>query len=145
MKSAETGQNNEKHHLFSDVLTVRQRDIDSFGHVNHSVYLTYAEESRWRWYYESRFRETFDGGIVIAEAKVDFLRPITYPNEVKIETYVHTLGNSSLHFYHELSLSNAPELVCTKIDLKAVFFDFNTKKPTRMPEGVRKKLGFSEP
>ncbi|MEO6154933.1 MAG: thioesterase family protein, partial [Thermomonas sp.] len=36
--------------LFQHALEPRWRDLDAFGHVNNSNFLTYLEEARIRWF-----------------------------------------------------------------------------------------------
>lgn len=124
-------------HLFTDTIPVRARDIDIFDHVNNSVYLTYMEEARWKWFMACGFHERYKEGLAIVEARLEFKRPITFPNDVLVETYGHPPGRTSFMVHHTLSLASEPEKICTTADIKIVFFDLKTQKPIPMPDYFR--------
>lgn len=124
-------------HLFTSTIPVRARDIDIFNHVNNSVYLTYMEEARWQWFFESGFHEKFRDGLAIVDAHLQFKRPITFPNDIIVETYGHEPGRSSFTVHHTISVTSEPEKICTSADIKIVFFDLKTLKPISMPDYFR--------
>jgi acyl-CoA thioester hydrolase len=123
--------------LSTNKIQVRARDIDIFNHVNNSVYLTYMEEARWKWFFACGFQEKFKDGLAIVEARLEFKKPITFPNEVIVETYAHTLGRTSFTVHHKLSITEDPEKICTLADIKIVFFDLKTQKPIPIPDYFR--------
>lgn len=126
--------------LSTDLIPVRARDIDIFNHVNNSVYLTYMEEARWKWFLEQGFREKLKDGMAIVEARLAFKRPIVFPNNILIKTYLAEVGKTSFTVHHQLSLEEDPETLCTTADIKIVFFDLQTLKPILIPEFFREKF-----
>lgn len=127
-------------HLFSDKIPVRARDIDIFDHVNNSIYLTYMEETRWHWFQKTGLMQDFKDGLAIVEAKIEFKKPIEYPNDVCIETFVYPPGRSSFTVHHKLSTAKNPQEICTTADIKIVFFDLQTKKAIPIPEKFKKLI-----
>ena len=58
-------------------MRIRWRDVDSYGHVNNAVYLTYLEEARDRW-----VEETLpDTNFVIVRIAIDFRRELALEDE----------------------------------------------------------------
>jgi acyl-CoA thioester hydrolase len=58
-------------------LQIRWRDVDSYGHVNNAVYLTYLEEARDRWV-ETALPDT---NFVIVRIAIDFRRELALDDE----------------------------------------------------------------
>ena len=79
---------------FSYTLTIRWRDIDSFGHVYHATYLTYLEEGR------DRFLEPIFGAppvYVVVRIEMDFLRELRLePREATVTIEVEKVGRTSV-------------------------------------------------
>jgi acyl-CoA thioester hydrolase len=58
-------------------MRIRWRDVDSYGHVNNAVYLTYLEEARDRW-----VEETLpDTDFVIVRIAIDYRRELALDDE----------------------------------------------------------------
>jgi len=58
-------------------MRIRWRDVDSYGHVNNAVYLTYLEEARDRW-----VEETLPGtNFVIVRIAIDYRRELALADE----------------------------------------------------------------
>jgi acyl-CoA thioester hydrolase len=56
---------------------IRWRDVDSYGHVNNAVYLTYLEEARDRW-----AETTLPGtNFVIVRIAIDYRRELSLEDE----------------------------------------------------------------
>ena len=53
--------------------TVRFRDVDSVGHVNNAVYLTYMEEARIAFLSQASEEDAL--GMVVARIEIDFRSP----------------------------------------------------------------------
>ena len=65
--------------------------MDSFGHINHTVYLTYIEDARIalfkRWNLKDNKRS-----LIVASVKIDFLNQIRHPSELIIRQRFRALG-----------------------------------------------------
>jgi len=61
---------------------IRWRDVDSYGHVNNAVYLTYLEEARDRW-----VEQTLpDTNFVIVRVAIDYRRELSLGDEEVVVT-----------------------------------------------------------
>ena len=95
-------------------------DMDGFGHVNNIIYLKWCETSRIElfrsiWNYKiGNMEEVLErGGVgpILANFNMDYKYPVKYPDEIKIETYLTHIGNSSMGIGHELFSLNNNKLV----------------------------------
>lgn len=90
-------------------LQIRFKDLDSVGHVNNAVHLTYFEMGRVD--YINRYLGDFDPantGFVIVHSEVDYKKPIYLNSKVEITTKITRVGKTSFTFLHTLEdLENA--------------------------------------
>ena len=95
-------------------------DMDGFGHVNNIIYLKWCETSRIElfrsiWNYKiGNMEEVLErGGVgpILANINMDYKYPVKYPDEIRIETYLTHIGNSSMGIGHELFSQNTDKLV----------------------------------
>ena len=72
---------------------IRWRDVDSYGHVNNAVYLTYLEEARDRW-----VETTLPGtNFVIVRVAIDYRRELSLEDQDVVVTCRGTgYGTSSI-------------------------------------------------
>ncbi|MBR3950796.1 MAG: acyl-CoA thioesterase [Bacteroidaceae bacterium] len=83
------------HHSYP--LQLRFNDIDSLGHVNNSVYFTFYDLGKSR-YFEAVKKQSIDwrkADVVIANVNADFLSPIYSYEQVAVETCCIEIGNRS--------------------------------------------------
>ncbi len=117
-------------------LQIRYGDLDTLGHVNNAVYLTYFELGRVLFF--RKYLKNFDEktvSFVIARIEVDFRKSIMMDREVYLETSIETVGNSSFTFAHRIT-GEDPEDVYATGKVVAVSIDGN-RKPTKVPEELR--------
>jgi acyl-CoA thioester hydrolase len=73
-------------------LTILEKHLDTFGHVNNATYLELFEEARWDWihgngYGLAKIRETGQGPTIL-EIQLRFKRELRNRTSVIIETFV---------------------------------------------------------
>jgi acyl-CoA thioester hydrolase len=76
--------------IFEYPLQIRERHLDTFGHVNNAVYLEIFEEARWdiinkRGYGLKRIRETGHGPVIL-EVNLKFLKELALGQKVTLRT-----------------------------------------------------------
>ena len=80
--------------VFEHQVSVRWRDTDALGHVNHVVFLTYLEEGRDAFYVQALGR---DPHYVVARAEVDWRAEVRYADrELRVRIEVERVGTTSL-------------------------------------------------
>ncbi|CAM4109924.1 Thioesterase superfamily protein 5 [Bordetella tumbae] len=77
-------------------LPMRWGDADTLNHMNNTVYFRMMEEARMRMLYGSGMALPSAQGFILAHASCDFVRPFTYPCDVRITHKVTRIGRSSL-------------------------------------------------
>ena len=90
-------------------IKTRWKDMDSFGHVNNAVFLTYIEDARITFFKRWNLR-SLKKSLIVASIKIDFLSQIQHPSEMIIGQRISRIGNSSFDIHSAIYLqgSNKP-------------------------------------
>jgi acyl-CoA thioester hydrolase len=123
---------------------VRFRDIDSMGHVNNVVYLTYFEEGR-KEFVRSLFGivNPEDYNFILANISCDFLKPIKISDTVSLEIWVGEIGQKRFDFIYWLVGKDEKDdesVVYAKGRSVQVFFDYKKNTALPIPEQIRQKI-----
>lgn len=80
--------------LFQTLIQVRGYELDGYGHVNHAVYLNYAEYARWKiveeLFGESNYFQKHHLFPVIAKIEANYKKPCFHSEWISVETHLHT-------------------------------------------------------
>ena len=80
--------------VFEHQVSLRWRDVDALGHVNHAVFLTYLEEGRDAFYVQALGR---DPHYVVARAEIDWRAEVRYADrQLRVRIEVERVGTTSL-------------------------------------------------
>ena len=125
-------------------INVRFRDIDSMGHVNNAVYITYFEEGR-KEFLNSVFgiKKPEDYNFILAHISCDFLKPIKIGDKVFLEIWVGEIGNKRFDFKYTLLKNDVIDnesLVCAEGRSVQVFFDYKQNTTLTIPSNIREQL-----
>ncbi|HKD98790.1 MAG TPA: thioesterase family protein [Micromonosporaceae bacterium] len=116
---------------------VRWSDLDAYGHVNNARVLTLYEEARVAMMFVDA-REagltSFEEGIVIHRHEIDYLRPIDYGRDVRIEMWIEELRPSRFTVAYELYAADA---LASRAKSVCVPFDLAAGRPRRLSEAER--------
>lgn len=122
-------------------IPIRFADIDTFGHVNNAVYLTYFEIARSSYWDEVVHWEWNKMGIIIGRAEINYLKPIGLNDRVFAYVRTSRIGNSSFDLdYALVKISNGSEEICTTGSTVCVTFDYNLNSSSNIPEAHRLKM-----
>ena len=72
----------------------RWKDMDSFGHVNNAVFLTYIEDARIMYFKRWNITEK-KRSLIVASIKIDYLRQIEHPSDLIVGQKISRIGYSS--------------------------------------------------
>jgi acyl-CoA thioester hydrolase len=131
--------------LFRHRLSVRFRDCDALGHVNHAVYLTYCEQARfvlWRAQLQFAVRPpaAHSGpGFILARAEVDYRSQVRYGDEIEVQLSLAGIGRTSFTYTYELK-DVATGRVVASAKTVLVLFDYVEQKPVPIDAEMRVKL-----
>ena len=79
---------------FNHHIQTRWKDMDSFGHINNAVYLTYIEDARTKLFKHWNITNQ-NKSIIVASLKIDFITPIKHPSKLNIGSRITRIGASS--------------------------------------------------
>ena len=123
--------------LFRHAIEPRWRDLDAFGHVNNSNFLTYLEESRIQWFRTlGRDWVTAEIAPLLAAVHIDYRAPIGYPSSIAVELFASRIGNTSVTLGHRIVAEDGT-LHCDGHAV-VVWVDRRSGKSRPLPEGVRR-------
>ena len=123
-------------------LQVRFRDIDAFGHVNNAVFFSYVELARIRYLIDVlRPDQPFERmPLILARVELDYRSPITFGEEVLVETRVERIGRTSFGMSHRMTVAADDRLV-GDVQSVLVTYDYAAARPMPVPDDWRRLLG----
>jgi acyl-CoA thioester hydrolase len=122
--------------VFEHEVTVRWRDVDGLGHVNHAVFLTYLEEGRDAFYTRTLGA---DPNYVVVRLEVDLRAEVRYPDRrVTVRIEVERIGTTSLTT-RETIVTPAGE-TAAQARVVTVRWDAGQRKPVPWDDADRARL-----
>lgn len=120
-------------------LALRWSDQDLLGHVNNAKIMTLVEEARVRSVVQLQQDSRWNGPLdmVLRTSQTDFLRPVMYTGDVKVNVWISRIGNTSFVMQHELVQDDA---VCVTVEAVVVMFDNTKQVPMVIPDHIRSAL-----
>ncbi len=122
--------------LFAET-EVRYRDLDTFKHVNNSVYPSYMEFGRLK--YMHRFLEGMidwkEKGFILGTNHIVYVHPLFLFDQVRIYTGVGKIGNRSVTFVNLLTNGAGKHVAYAYSVL--VSYNFEEEKSIPVPEEWR--------
>src|SRR5262249_35825606 len=108
-------------------VTVRFRDCDAMGHVNHAVYFTYFEQCRLTCWRELTGQANPFTRVIIARAECDYRSQSVFGDELEVRMTVGRIGRSSFELVYEIAQAATGQKVA---DGKTVMvsFDYGANK-----------------
>jgi acyl-CoA thioester hydrolase len=128
-------------------IEVRFRDIDAFGHVNNSAFVTYIEQARVRFLIDVLAVDVIQSlPIILAALRVDFRAPILFGQQIEIGTRVDWIGNSSFSMSHEMTArtDGGASTVVAEASTVLVAYDYESEGPIPVPGAWRSAFAAHE-
>jgi thioesterase III len=130
-------------HLYD--LTIHERHLDTFGHVNNAMYLDLLEEARWDLITRNGYGldeiKRRQAGPTIVEINLRFVREIRNRERVTVKSWTESYTGKICKFAQQML--NEKEELCCEATFVVGLFDMQARKlllPT--PEWLR-ALGLS--
>jgi len=120
-------------------------DMDAFGHVNNTRYLTWFEDARIAWFEACDVMAdmTVPGkvgvGPILASTSCRFLRPVAYPDEITTETRAVNMGRSSFTMAYRVHSKRLGAVVAAG-DGVVVMVDYATGKSVPISTALRARI-----
>jgi acyl-CoA thioester hydrolase len=114
--------------------TVRFRDVDSMGHVNNAVFLTYIEEARIAYLLPFGAEVT---NMILARVEIDFRAPLRVGDELEIGVRPSGVGTKSFELEYVVRSADA---VAAEAKTVIVSFDYESGRSVDVPQAWREAL-----
>ena len=133
----------EPHPVSETRIGVRTSELDSFGHVNHAVYLTYFEHARFEALTRAGFSwsvlEERGWAIFVVRVEVDYLAEAKREDRLLIRTWAESFRRTSMVLAQEMVRDDGSATVVSRARVTAVWIGPD-RKPVRVPDEVRRGL-----
>ena len=113
-------------------------DMDAFGHVNNVMYYRYMESARIRYMDELNIFQ-HDVYTVVASNQCKYIRPVFYPDQLKIGARVEEMRNSALRMSY-LLWSEQQQAIVALGEAVMVCVDKENMLKLPIPEIIRQKV-----
>jgi acyl-CoA thioester hydrolase len=120
-------------------VSVRFRDCDSMGHVNHAVYFTYLEQCRLTFWRELTGWPSPHTRVILARAECDYRAPAHFGDELEVRLNVGEIGRSSFVLLYEI-VTVAGERVIATGKTVMVSYDYDAARSVPLPPETRALL-----
>lgn len=122
---------------------VRMPELDSFGHVNHAVFLNYLEHARFDALRQAGFSWEVladrNWAIFVVRVEIDYLSEARREDELIVRTWADSFRRTSMIFAQEIVRADNPAVAVAKARVTAVWIGPD-RKPMRAPDEIRKRL-----
>ncbi|WP_269531808.1 thioesterase family protein [Chitinimonas sp. BJYL2] len=128
--------------LGTERFPMRWGDMDALGHLNNTLYFRFCEETRVRWLDARGWRvDTAAGaGPILAATSCQFRVPLVYPCDIRIETSVARIGNSSFTLRHRICRDDQPDITAAEAEAVIVWCDYASGSSLPLPDALRQQL-----
>ena len=108
---------------------MRWSDMDAYGHVNNTAYLSYLEQARVSMFFD-RDESSFSRGTVVGHHEITYLRPVIYhPEPLRLELWVDQVRGASFRVLYDVFDGDT---LAAQAATKLVTFDFSSDRPRRL-------------
>ena len=130
-----------EHKLFARDIDIRFRDIDAMGHVNNSVYFTYFEYGRVKFFHSEAQKRTFGKfSFILAHIRCDYTRPVTMEDKITVQMWIGKIGSKSFTFQYRLVDRTDPSILFASAESVQVCFDYRKNESVPVAEELRVAL-----
>jgi acyl-CoA thioester hydrolase len=130
----------------SIAIPVAWGEMDAFQHVNNVTYARWLESARIAYFDRIGLLESMrlDGvGPILAKLAIQYRRPVTFPDTVRVETTVTRIGNTSFDVASRIRSQVLGVEVATDEEV-IVLLDYRTGKPTPVSAKLRAAIAALE-
>ncbi len=127
---------------FSVMVPVRFSDMDSLGHANNAVYLSYFEESRvhyFRQLFEIPIDDSTKLGFIVLEIRCTYKTPAYYGETLKVYSRISWMKNKSMEMQY-LAVGTEDARIVAEGSSILVAYDYSNKGSIEIPWNVRSKI-----
>ncbi|PQO43767.1 acyl-CoA thioesterase [Blastopirellula marina] len=123
-------------------IPVQWGDMDSFQHVNNTVYLRWFESSRVEYLSAAKLdgvmAETGTGPILYS-VQCNFRRQVRFPDTMLVGAKATRLGGTSIRIGHAIYSMEQKQIVADG-ESGVVYFDYKNQQAIRIPDDIRELI-----
>ena len=113
-------------------IQIRFNDVDSFGHVNNTIYFSFYDLGKTTYFDElkKKFPALSEIAAVIVSAQADFLSPVFMDEQIAVQTSVTEIGNKSFKMLQQVINTETNEVKCV---CRTIMVGFDKKSNNSQP------------
>ena len=123
-------------------IKIRGYHLDLYGHVNNARYLEFLEEARWELFENhvdlKRWKKR-NLGFFVVRITIDYRRPASLGDVLRIETHLSRFGEKSAVFTQEITRKSTGERIADA-DITFVLADLNTGRAVVLESDLKAVL-----
>jgi len=123
-------------------LPIEWGEMDSYGHVNNTVYFRWFESARMEYFRRVGWREVereTGVGPILHSTTARFRIPLEWPDEVEVATCARDLGEDRFTMRYEVRSVRHERLACEGSGL-IVSFDYRSGSKAPLPAPIRSAI-----
>ncbi len=121
-------------------IQMRFRDLDSMGHVNNAVYLSYCELARTQFYLKYALKRSLhDIDFILAHVDIDYVSAAEWGDQVQVAVWPSKIGTTSFTLSYEVAEKKSGRLLAKSASV-LVGYDYSKKAKKPIPADFRKAL-----
>ena len=130
-------------------IPIQWGEMDAFNHVNNVVYIRWCETARIELFRKIwgdigiNMKEILEGhgvGPILANFNINYKIPISYPDNVIIQTRVSHIGNSSFNVEHQVFTEKMGNSVVAEASSVVVMLNYKTEEKFNLNSSMKLKL-----
>ena len=128
---------------FTTSIPVRITDVNYGGHVGNDTILSLIHEARMQFLQSLGYKELeLEGtGVIMADAGIEFKNELFYGDTVIASVALTNISKISFELYYKLEKKNGEAtIMVAAAKTGMVCYDYDQKKVTALPDGVREKF-----
>jgi acyl-CoA thioester hydrolase len=135
----------DKKQIHETTVSIRWGDMDSYRHINNTVYFRYMEQARIEWITSMGFSSIAEKeAMIMVNGFCNFYKQVSFPGILCIKTFVGAIGNSTVDLINTMELvspekRDAPVL-CAAGGATMLWVDLEKNKSMPWPESILKVL-----
>ncbi len=125
----------------TEIYRIRHDECDAYGVLNNTAYLRLAQESAWRHSIAAGFGydyyEDLERAWVARDSAIEYIKPVTYGDELAVTTYVPSSGRSIARRSFDFRV-DGEHVAEARTDY--VYLDIRRQAPARIPSEIVEAL-----
>ena len=134
-----------KKKIHETIISIRWGDMDSYRHINNTVYFRYMEQARIEWITSLGFSCTAEKeAMIMVNGFCNFYKQVSFPASLRVSTLVGQIGNSTVDLINTMDLietsTGQGPVLCAAGGATMVWVDLEKNKSMPWPESILKVL-----